>query len=235
MKVDRRKFLAYMLLPVPLMLGACSENAKRYGNTIGLWKDNFHYYKENVDSVLISADGKQLVFLGPDYHYIFDAPPALVGALRTPALHGLIRGELGTFRVDTEGKISGGIKLIGERHMGDDPALEAQFTALGFKDAYGNWQFEGQLSGTRYAANGFKLPASMRDQGAALNRAYSVDVREPDSGLRTAGKVLVTPVAVGADGVVLAGAAAAAVVLVPVVVVFLTVFMIMVNRDNHGR
>ena len=232
--MDRRKFLGCLLAPVPLMLGACSENAMRYGNTIGLWKDNFHRYQENVDSVLISADGKQLVFLGPDYHYIFDAPPALVGALRTPALHGLIRGELGTFKVDTEGKISGRIKLIGERHMGDDPSLEAQFKALGFEYAYGDWQFEGQLSGTRYAANGFRLPASMQEKGAALRHAYTVDVREPDSGLRTAGKVLATPVAVGADGVVLAGAAAAAVVLVPVVAVFLTVFMIMVKHDSHS-
>lgn len=234
MKVDRRKFLACVLAPVPVMLGACSDNAMRYGNTIGLWKDNTHHYQENVDSVLISEDGGMLVFLGPDYHYIFEAPPALVGVLRTPGLHGRIKGDLGTFTVDREGKITGRVSLGCEDADDGDPALVDQLKALGFEQAYGRWRYSGQLRGTRYAANGFRLPAGTKEGGLALSHSYAVDVIEPESGLRTAGKVLATPVAVGADGVIVVGAAAASIVLIPVVAVFLTVFIIMIRHDNHS-
>ncbi len=40
-------------------------------------------YTEEVASILISEDEKKLVFIGEDYHYIFDAPMELTNSLRS--------------------------------------------------------------------------------------------------------------------------------------------------------
>lgn len=159
-------------------------------------------YTETVDSVLVSADGKTLAVLGKDYHYLFDAPPAIKLLLQSD-LRDVVDASFHAFSVDASQRIGGGYTL----RLGKSASPEQQDKALaaGFKaqPSSGTLTYNGSLSGTRYAANGIQATATSQK----LRKTYTINISaEKSAGAKaasTAGKVLLTPITLAADGVLI--------------------------------
>ena len=171
------------LLPASVLLSGCV--------TEQLWKSEpaQDAYRERVSSVLITKDGKTLVVVGKDHHYIFDAPPAIVRTL-TSDYQKYVVASFGEFSVDGSQKIEGRYAL----QIGDGAPDEAKMSAWqsGFyRDPQGRVRADGVLAGKRYSAGDVKVETSTR----ALNREYFVDVRAPKSGVGgPAGMAPLTPI-----------------------------------------
>lgn len=71
---------------------------------------DYQTYSETVNSVLISADGSKLVFLGKRYHYIFDAPENFAAFLDSP-LDARAKVYIGQFDASETGTVTGYIEL----------------------------------------------------------------------------------------------------------------------------
>ncbi|MBV8659627.1 MAG: hypothetical protein JO142_17540 [Burkholderiales bacterium] len=160
-------------------------------------------YTESVSSVLISQDQQKLVFIGRQYHYVFDAPPVLVQVLQSP-VHQSVTSSLNSFHVDETSHITGQFALrVGPKTPDADKQVAAN---LGFQkygdDGAGSWYlYKGTLNGTRFGAS---------DTGAgntqALNRTYQVTITESPTAGQKAAKAVLSPVATAADGVMFIGA-----------------------------
>lgn len=156
-------------------------------------------YTETVDSVLVSADGKTLAVLGKDHHYLFDAPEAIKLLLQSD-LRDVVEASFHTFSVDANQRISGGYFL----RLGKDasPEQKEKAVAAGFKPLpTGALTYNGSLNGTRYAANGIQATAPSQK----LRKTYTIQISaEKSAGAKaasTAGKLLLTPITLAADGV----------------------------------
>lgn len=176
------------------------------GCTAMLFKDG--EYRETIDRFLVTDDGKKLVVLGKQYHYILDMPAHLDVVLAAP-YRKWVTASLYHF-VAKGDKINGEFGLhIGDarKRMTADDYQRA--LADGFTEHYTDLVLEGSVSGTRYRTDGFKL-----DQGSsAFNKPYEVDVTDVITPAGTAARLLVTPVTLAVDGVLMIGA----VVLLPVI------------------
>jgi len=157
----------------------------------------YRNYTETVNQILFSADGKHLVFIGPKYHYIFDAPNHLMALLNSP-LHKKMTATVSGFDIGLDERVTGTINLDANNL---DLGEEKQAWALGFPGTT-NGHFHGGLSlqGIRYSAQGFNMPV----RATQLNQSYTVKVREqvPATGARKA-LVLLTPLTVAMDGVIM--------------------------------
>jgi hypothetical protein len=180
----------------PLMAGCVTQ---------ALFKN--HEYDESVSSVLISSDRKHLVFVGKDYHYIFDTPDVLVATLDAP-FHHSVSGQLRDFHVKANGEITGDFSLILSVQVPEDEkrmALAQGYRKSEFRagEHAGQYacEYEGRLVGTRYRSNGVQAGTSRQ-----LNHAYSVHVSAEQTGGEKAALALLTPITVTADGVLILGA-----------------------------
>lgn len=158
-------------------------------------------YTENVDSVLLSADGKTLAVIGKEHHYLFDAPEPLRLLLQSE-LRDVVQANFRTFMVDAQQRISGTYFL----QLGKDATQEQKDEALaaGFKASpSGVLSYNGSLSGTRYAANGIQATTASQK----LRKTYTITISaEKSAGSKaasTAGKLLLTPITLAADGVLI--------------------------------
>jgi hypothetical protein len=73
-------------------------------------------YSEIISSILISVDGKNIVVLGKDFHYIFDAPSDLVKILSSP-LHKKVEGNLYGFSVNGDNIIKWQLALQTKKRL----------------------------------------------------------------------------------------------------------------------
>ncbi len=167
-----------------------------------LWSElpAYETYKESVSSVLVSQDGRNLVIVGKEHHYLFDAPPVIVRTLSSD-YQKFVTARFGTFSVDSSQSIVGTYSLqIAPEATGEATASARR---AGFvEDAQGRLSIDGILSGIRYSAGNVRIPASAHP----LMREYQVDVSAPVSSKDDmARKVLLTPLAVLADGVIVLG------------------------------
>ncbi len=158
-------------------------------------------YTETVDSVLVSADGKTLAVLGKEYHYLFEAPPAIKLLLQSD-LRDVVDASFHGFSVDANQRISGGYFLrLGKNASPEqrDKAIAAGFKVLNS----GDLSYNGTLNGTRYAANGVHATAASQK----LRKSYTITISaEKSAGAKaasTAGKLLLTPITLAADGVLI--------------------------------
>ncbi|UTV53202.1 5-formyltetrahydrofolate cyclo-ligase [Burkholderia arboris] len=192
--MKRRTFLALPAVAASGMLAACSDvNIGPITNR--MMKDP--EYRETLSAFLISADGKKLVVIGKQYHYIFDVPPALAVNLTAP-----YRPKLDTDFDDFEthgDKISG--RYILQLSSEDAPPgseLRARALADGFKDERYKLTERGTISGKRYQPNDV-TPSSIPQ---AFNHSYNVKVIERPSLLGQGAKLAMSPVTIAADGAV---------------------------------
>jgi hypothetical protein len=151
-------------------------------------------YKEVISSVLITENGKKLVVTTSQYHYIFDAPPALVRTLKEK-FHPYVTATFSDFHVSSSGKTVGTTTLA----IANAPheALE-EAIAAGFVRSADGAAFTTSLNGQRYRAGGVKPTAQYK-----LNNSYEINVVSEQSESRTR----ITPIQVVGGVLVLAGVA----------------------------
>lgn len=169
MRVNRFLLSVTMLLASAL-LSACVADQRM---TTGATHD---VYRERVASVLISKDGKKLVVVGKDHHYIFDAPPAIVRTV-TSDFQKFVTASFGEFAVDGEQTIQGRYALQIRGDAPEEAKMRAWHSGF-YKDPQGRVRTDGALIGKRYRAGNASIEANARP----LNREYFVDVRGPKSG-----------------------------------------------------
>ncbi|WP_423368022.1 hypothetical protein [Burkholderia sp. LMG 32019] len=193
--ITRRRLLAAGVAASSLALSGCF--------TPKLYKDNA--YREYVSGFMITQDGKKLVVLGTDYHYIFDLPAQL-----RPVLLSGYRKSLHTTFADFHargGSITGHYRIVLPKDAPDDARQAA--SADGFTAEPAGLVLEGDIDGKRYSTEGF----AEKDKGTAqpFNQRYSVYIRESPSVVGMGLRILATPITVAADGVLVLGG----IVLVP--------------------
>ncbi len=179
------------------------------------------YYTETFSAMYITQDQKQIVILGPRYHYIFQAPAELVRLVQSE-LHADLRASFDDFEVAADQTITGRYDLslsLGKASL--TPEKEALAQALGMAPRVrGEWTTKGTLKGQRYAAGDAHRGSEAM---TPLNRSYSVSIREQPTAGEAMAKIALTPVTVAVDGALMI----AAVVLLPFALVFLA--------DRMGR
>jgi hypothetical protein len=173
-----------------------------------------HRYTEVISSVLVSADEQRLAVIGSGHHYIFDAPPVLVKALRSP-VHPQLSATFAGFHLDRNGVVSGDWLLT--LAPGASPAAREQAVAVGLVPGPdGVLAAGGILKGKRYTGWTYKL----RGEQDKLNRPYEVEIGSDLNAADTAMDEAATPIRLAADGVQLIYWAPLAPVIVPIL--FLT-------------
>lgn len=158
--MNRRKFLSTSgaIILLSGMVG-CSSTTEPSARAMP--------YKETINSVLISSDGKTLVVLGQDYHYIFDLPASLLKTLQG-SFHPYVQATISRFTVNASNEVIGNVLL----RLGDTPE-DAKTAALqaGFVERNGNTLLSLQMHGRRYKASQVEVQPQYQ-----LNRAYIVNV-----------------------------------------------------------
>jgi hypothetical protein len=186
MKSNRRTFMINMTLGMAgIALSGCLTE-KLYQPTS---------YSEEVSTVLISQDGKKLVFISKRYHYIFDAPEIVVQTLHSP-FHAAVSATLHDFVVHADGSVSGKLSLIIMKGKSTEEDKAAAL-AVGYETTVaGGAHATVELKGMRYSAGDVKVPGTMEQ----LNQKYQVSLTvEPGPGGKAA-RVLATPITVAVDG-----------------------------------
>jgi hypothetical protein len=192
--MNRRQFLA---ASTTVALGSMVSGCKGLFLTSELIRQvnesERHDYTETVDHILMTVDGRKLVFVGPKYHYVFDAPEHLQKILNSPLLAKMTAEFDDRFNVDVDSNVKGWITLKIKNPSQDDLVLMAacEFSAAGIKTIL--------LQGIRYSAGDFKMPSRIQP----LNESYQVTVRETIPAWN--GKkvlLLLAPLTVLADGMI---------------------------------
>ncbi|MBN3788244.1 hypothetical protein [Burkholderia sp. Ac-20353] len=194
----RRRLLTAGMVAGSLALSGCF--------TRDLYEKKDKKYIESVSAFMITEDGKKLVVLGDQYHYIFDLPEQLRPVLMSSYRKSL-RSSFYSFHAD-------GSSVTGHYRTAlpqDASAADRQAAvADGFAETKNGVVLDGEISGKRYTANGF---APMQNTAAqAFNERYQVFITEPLSAFDKGLRLLATPVTVAADGVLVLGG----IVLVPI-------------------
>lgn len=202
MNPQRRTLLVCGLAQVTLSLIACaSEPAVRQRT-----------YKEQVSTLLLSKDGKQLVILGAAHHYVFDATPDIV-ALTQSALKSRVEARIEPFTVARDGQTDGAYSLHLPNGLSRAEAQAAR--DMGFQQLPGgDWQLDNRLHGTRYLVGNATRDDRLHEK---LVHTYTVTVIADETAGQHIAEKATTPVKIGAEGVLLVYFAALAPVIIPIV------------------
>ncbi|MCD9227685.1 hypothetical protein LPV64_02325, partial [Ralstonia pseudosolanacearum] len=191
-----------------LTTGAFLASANLMGCTAMLFEDG--RYKETVDRFLVSENGKKLVVLGKQYHYILDMPEHLQAVLSAP-YRKRVTASLYDFVAEGD-KITGKFNLqVHDARTRMTAEDRQRALADGFTEHYGVLALQGSVSGTRYRTDGFK----QEQVPSAFNEPYEINVTDAITPAGKAVRLLATPVTLTADGALVIGA----VVLFPLIVV----------------
>jgi len=151
-------------------------------------------YTETLDAVMLSADQQWMVVLTPKHHYVFPLP-AVLRETFSAGFRTKVSASFDQFSVSSAQRVSGHYRL----QISDANAAEREAAlAAGYRADDQTLVFDGQITGTRYAANVVRADESLRQQ--ALNRDYRIKVSESLGPHVVALRTLVTPLAVMADG-----------------------------------
>ncbi len=150
-------------------------------------------YTENVASILMSEDGKSIVFIGDDYHYIFDAPLELIDSLRSPFRKSLF-AKFKDFRVDLQNQVVGTVTVVLDESASQKDKSEA--INIGYENRNNSPTLELTIFGKRYNSG----DVTIDNAGYKLNYTYQVKIREERGLLEKAALTAATPITVLADG-----------------------------------
>lgn len=168
-------------------------------------------YTEQVSTLLLSRDGRQLVVLGEQYHYVFAAPSELVELAKT-TWKSEVTALIDPFEVSLDGRIHGQYTLVLARlPAGVTPQV---LNALGFVSTQeGRWTRRGVIAGRRYMVGNTLREGRTRE---ALPQTYTVTVRAQTTKGQQVADELSTPIVMTANGALLIYYALLAPVLLPV-------------------
>lgn len=187
-----RKILHSLILCLTaLMLSSCV--------TSYMWGDK--KYDEKIDQFFIGADGRYVVFVSPEYHYIFtDNSGNLARILSLKQKNILtINKKKSHLKLDSNNDIKG--PLVFEGPFSILPVEDiAALQSMGFRpDKRDNVSIKLELTGRRYAAK-------YVGQSSVLETNNQISIYYNDSGLvKGMGKAAITPVTVTLDAVLLIG------------------------------
>lgn len=169
-------------------------------------------YTETFSTIYLTTDDKKLIVITPKYHYVFDISYALLVSLKTE-LHSAVTGYLGDMQVDGENRATIDVTLTVDDKataLQRGMATAAGFTTQGKRDPRPT--YSQTLTGVRYLAGNFQPPANALN----LNKSYSVKVHAQLTKGQKAGRMLLSPITLTADGVMMLGNAALFAIMVPV-------------------
>lgn len=168
-------------------------------------------YVETFSAMYITQDGRQIVILGPRYHYVFQAPVELVRLVQSE-LHPDLQANFDDFVVAADQTISGRYDLrLSLQKDRDTPERGALAQSMGMAPRVrGEWTISGTLKGQRYAA---RESSQASDAMTPLNRSYTVTIQEQPSAGEAMRRIALTPVTLAADGVLMI----ASVILLPLI------------------
>lgn len=155
-------------------------------------------YTERISSVYLTGDAKQMVIIGVDYHYIFDAPPVIANTINSE-FQPYVEASFGNFDVHSSHNIQGafGLKLRDDAPDNlKDQALQAGYYR---RASDGAIIAAGPIKGKRYSAP----PNKDFGHTASLNRTHEIKVTDWSS---TRGKSPSSPVSKTAEGILVIGA-----------------------------
>lgn len=158
-------------------------------------------YTEEVSSFLVTEDGRRMVIIGNDYHYVFKIDNNLHKILMSKNRK-FVRPNFWGFKVDVDNRITGNYRLFVKPETRERAEW---FVAAGFSELAnrkGNeseLHFTGGIKGIRYRAIE-EIPAKYK-----FNKTYEINITEEDGGMETVTKKLFSPVTATADGVLVIG------------------------------
>ena len=152
-------------------------------------------FNEELSGFLITQDQKQVILVGQHYHYIFPMDNDLKSILQWPNRSKLRATHL-NFVISKNNMINGTYLLKNENPLSDED--KALLLANHFKVRNNGYYYVGKLSqGTVYESGNFKLP-----EAQSFKRPYYLNISyDYATTNQTLTKILVTPLAVAADGI----------------------------------
>jgi hypothetical protein len=165
--------------------------------------DKSHSFMEEVSSFLITKEGNKLIVIGKEHHYIFESNDTLKFILQWSEKK-RVKASFSSFNIKTDQSLLGSYDL--SVHIGKDLSSEtkALLIAKGFTEntALKILNYHGTLQGERYLADNVKIPVTMQ-----LNKKYHINMIEDASvsASRVAKRILLTPIALLADGLLVIG------------------------------
>ena len=176
--------------------------------------DSVVIYTEEVSSILISEDEKQLVFIGNDYHYIFDVPEQLLLTLKS-SFRKSISAHFGKFRIGKNNNIKGKVGIVLNEPLSGMQRYEAISNGYELKKDNGG----GKVNSIQYSdpnlynrlgnhlANVFSLKGTRsKSRGITegknkykLNRSYKLTVLDKPGMLEKTVLSSYIPIAIAAD------------------------------------
>jgi hypothetical protein len=162
-------------------------------------------FTEEVASFLITEDGKKLIVIGKNHHYIFTANDTLKFIMHWSERK-RVKASFSSFNIKNDQSLTGSYKLTIPIQTELPSEIRQQLIAKGFthNPRRKTLSYQGTLQGQRYVADQFKIPNSLM-----LNKTYRIHMTEasPLSATRVVKRIVLTPLAVAADGLLLLGGA----------------------------
>jgi len=165
-----------------------------------LWGDKV--YHETVSQFLLGADGRYVVLIGGEYHYILTDERGIFQKIMSLKQEKIlvINPEKSHLKLDSNNEIKGYLTIEGPFSVLPLEDLGV-LTSLGYKpNKKDEVTIKINLTGRRYSA---------RNLGQALissSTTYKIPISYDDSGfVKDVGKAAITPITVGLDAVLLIG------------------------------
>ncbi|PND39088.1 hypothetical protein C1O66_17190 [Paucibacter aquatile] len=184
MRSSRFQKTTALLLSLTLLSGCMTRK---------LWRpDQAPHYNESVSSVLIAKDQKHVVFIGKQYHDVFQEIPGLAELIRSRLAARMLWSQNSDCKYEPDQTVRCTIGLSVVLRNAED---EKEGARIGLKP---DSQIQLSFVGKRYAP--VPVPA---DEITPLHNTYNISVWGKDVADRSAGKLLKSPVTVAGDGVLL--------------------------------
>ena len=179
------KIISIMLILVVLF--SCSAH------TYNLWKEN--EYTEEISHLLITEDGKNIVFVGSNYDYIFKNQKLLSELLQSNVV-GFIKYNVNNiFEVNEKNEIKGKYKAVCNCEKANKNQ-KMWFKIRGFKKENNKYYKEDEIIGTRYKS--YNQPIKKYEK---LDKKISVVIKEKYPNSKILEKAVMTPLALVTDTV----------------------------------
>jgi len=168
--------------------------------TKALWSDPF--YEERINHFLVGADGRYVVFIGDQFHYVFTDNSGLLKEIMSLKQRDLlsINNEQSHLKLDSENNVVG--KLVANGPFSIMPPEDKYILqSFGIRpDRNDEINIVMQASGRRYVAK------YLGPNVTAFNRFHLLRIYYSDNALmKGVGKAAVTPISVTLDAILLIG------------------------------
>ncbi len=190
------KFLRSLILFLSLLtLGSCVTKA--------LW--GAKSYNERISKFLAGNDGRYIVLVGKDFHYIFTDNSGVLKSILNMKNGGNleISQEDSYLNLKINNEIEGHLVFKGRYALINPEDAQSLRNAGVVPDTHGDITVDLFLTGRRYLAKYLNQNLS---ENETSNRVIKIYYRDSNV-VKNVGKVAVTPVAVGVDAVLLIGKA----------------------------